>query len=71
MIVVIFNWIIELNEFGADFGVYIIKLHFNGYSCNKELSPEFNCSIARATVILMYNYITQKPFIIKFRGTHT
>jgi hypothetical protein len=34
-------------------GVYIIKLHFNGYSCNKELCLEFNCSIARTTVILV------------------
>jgi hypothetical protein len=34
--------------------VYIIKLHFNGYSCNKELSLEFNYSITRATVILVY-----------------
>jgi hypothetical protein len=31
----------------------MIKLHFNGYSCYKELSLKFNCSIARATVMLV------------------
>jgi hypothetical protein len=31
-----FDWIIEFNEFWADLGVYIIKLHFNGYSCHKR-----------------------------------
>jgi hypothetical protein len=49
-----FNWIIEFNEFWADLGVYITKLNFNGYSCNKELSLEFNYSIARATVELVH-----------------
>jgi hypothetical protein len=38
------NWIFEFNEFWADLGVCIIKLHFDGYSC-EELSLEFNCSI--------------------------
>jgi hypothetical protein len=64
-----FNWISKCNEFWADFGVYIIKLHFNGYSCNKELSLEFNCSIARATVILVNNNTIVALFVPLHKNT--
>jgi hypothetical protein len=38
-------------EFWADLDVYIIKLHFNGYSC-KELSLECNSSNGYTSVPL-------------------